>query len=215
MRVLNKTRRQIELAAQLDGAAAYLLPIDRGMKKIYDDGHDAHRTNPNIKPSQIKRLADCEVCSQNAVKMGDGPLCLDNDAWKELGDCHDFGELKPSVDLLLFVNDAGREQLVMVEAKLGSATRRKGDAPKSPSQKEIQEKYDWSIRRVDGKLPVHRDLWLVVSSNTLQKMRQKVNRWNRSDSAHPIACSCCSDFLSGFGVSLANPAMAQTCSRGV
>ena len=215
MLILNDTRRQIELAVQLDRAFAYLLSLDRGMKKLFDDGHDAHQSNSGIKPSQIQRLAECEVCSRIEKKVGEGPLCVDNDAWKKFGDEHDFGEVKPSVDLLLFAEESSDVRVVMVEAKLGSATRRKGDAPKRPSHVEICDKYDWSVKRISGHLSVHRELWLLVSSNTFQKMRQKVRRWNQSDSAHPIVCACCSDFLSQFGVSLVDSAIANNCSRGV
>ena len=213
MHVLTDTLRQIELSVQMVGAVRYLLPLRRGIVKAFADGHDAHRSNVNIKPIQKKKLSNCERCSQIKTIMGSGPLCIDNDAWKLLGDRCDFGEIKPSVDLLLFVVDSDMEQLVMVEAKLGGAVRRKGDAPQRPSQVEICEKYDWSVKRIGGCLKVNRTLWLLVSSNTLQKMRLKVSRWNRSDSTHPIRCVCCADFLAKFEVEEFDQSKIDDCNE--
>ena len=211
MRVLTDTLRQIELAVRMDGASRYLLSLRRGLERVFSDGYAAHRANANITQEQEDRLKDCETCSRGGQTMGAGPLCVDNDAWKALGDVFDFGGIKPSVDLLLFAEDAGVEQVVMVEAKLGGATRRRGDAPHRPSQVEICEKYDWSVKRVNGRLKVCKTIWLLVSLNTLQKMRQKVSRWNRSDASHSIKCVCCADFLKSFGALTSDSSVAVRC----
>jgi len=213
MLVLTDTLRQIELAARLDGAAGYLLPLRQGLTKLFADGHEAHASNPRIKHSQIVKLAECEECSRVQLMMGEGPLCIDNDRWKQLGDQHDFGAVKPSVDLLMFVEDSGHQSVVMVEAKLGGATRRKGDAPQRPTQNEICEKHDWTVKRLKGQLTATPTLWLIVSSNTLMKMRRKTWRWNKSDSSHQIACTCCADFLSHFGIQLVGDATFKACAE--
>lgn len=215
MRVLTDTHRQIQLAARLDGAAAYLLPLKRGLKKLFDDGHEAHKSNPFVRTPQRTKLDDCEACSQIVTAMGQGPICIDNDSWKQLGDEHDFGRLKPSVDLLLFADGVGQEQIVMVEAKLGSATRRKGDVPQRPTHGEIVDKYDWSVKRIKGKITVDPMLWLIVSSNTLMKMRNRVRRWNKEDHAHPIVCTCCADFLARIGVQLSDGTRYSDCDTAI
>lgn len=211
MRVISDTLRQIELAARLDGAAAYLLPLCRGLRKVFIDAHNAHVSNSGVGPSHVKKLAECEECSRLETLMGKGPLCIDNDAWKLLGDQSDFGQIKPSVDLLMFVEDEGAERVIMVEAKLGGATRQKKDAPKRPTQTELVEKYNWSVERLGGCLELCQTLWLIVSSNTLMKMRRKVWRWNKSDASHPVACLCCAEFLSRLGVVLVDEAGFHAC----
>ena len=183
--------------------------IDRGVEKILEDGRAALSLREVVPAEAVADLENCVCCTM--VEAETEPHYVDGDEWSKLADGNMFGALKPSVDLVLFVKDAGGAlRACLAEAKLGSVLPQSGQV-RRPTRTELFEKLDYSCRRLANRIDVCEEAFLIASKSTEDEQRSRAFRWNQEQSFPlKVKCLCLRDFLETVDVQLRHE---RVCGR--
>lgn len=176
-------------------------PVAQGVEKVVADGRSALAQRTDLQDDAVADLDACACCS--VVDSASVSYYVDGDEWSTAQDMHLFGEIKPSADFVLFAKDvAGTLRACIAEAKLGVTLPKSGQA-RYPTRKQLLDKLDYSLRRLDNRVPTNDEAFLIASKSTIDEQEHRVHRWNQ-EHAFPliVRCMCLRDFLETVDVAL-------------
>ena len=175
-----------------------VVPLSTGMRHLFVDAYNGIGENDNAQMYQLREVQDCEVCSAPANCAAD---CIDDDAWASIVDSAMFGTSKKSIDLLVSIKTkVGLDKLLMVEGKLGCLVNAFTKENYYPTWQSLSAKYHWTMRRINGRVPVCQTMVIVVSQDSIAQMRRRLNAYIRAGQLPPTQLMCPHEFWGMFGV---------------
>lgn len=193
MTIIRDSVRFAKVCATAGIPATCFRTLERGLRKLQDDGRQALADNPWATEAQIEALEACNTCVVPNGMAAAIP-CIDGDAWARESDQTSEEQRLPSVDLM-FLSEAGGNEAVFVEGKLGALGGNASQRPRHPTQSELKSKFDCSQRRLHGKISVKSELYVIFSVNAIEKMKNWFGRYNRADRALRLTCLCVRDLV--------------------
>lgn len=174
----------------------FVHPLAHGLLKILADARAAHAERRVEVAEAARDLSECADCATLVTQSGEIPFYVDGDELSRAYDVSLFGEVKPSVDFVLFLEDGdGTPCVGFAEAKLGG-TLPSGGRPRHPTRQDLFEKIDYSVKRIGGHVPLCDEAYLLAAKCAVDEQKSRVHRWNQEQSfPMRLECLCLRDFL--------------------